>query len=476
MLSSSEKFSHILLWNAGAAVSALSTQTPDLNSQKNHSSLPRPAVTGRVLPGLVAGLSSTLVFYLIGPWIAACFSGGPVFFQRYFCGHPLEYITSAIFFIGMAILGLKFRRLPSERRALRLVQQAAADRGWPADRPADSRQAAVILLNSLDETSLGLTARSAVGQRLADVLQQVSLRPDAALEDHLRYLADLAVDRLNHSYQLVRTVTWAVPIMGFLGTVIGITMAIANVTPEQLDSSLPEVTSGLAVAFDTTAQALGMSMVLVFGTFLVERGEQSVLNETEQFGIDVLLPLLESPATEAAPASTASAALAELLRSQAEFWNSRFATLQSDWQQTLTRQTATMAQALSADTAAMLQSHRDTLGQSRDVYAATLQSSAEQLGRQLEGAFAGFAQRMEVWQSALQTTTASAAGQAEELHRLGRTLLQLTESEERLARLQEQLNQNLQALQVVDTLEQTVNSLNAAVAVLSARTHLRSAA
>jgi hypothetical protein len=42
--------------------------------------------------------------------------------------------------------------------------------------------------------------------------------------------------------------------------------------------------------------------------------------------------------------------------------------------------------------------------------------------------------------------------------------------------LQEQLNQNLQALQIVDTLEQTVNSLNAAVAVLSARTHLRSAA
>jgi biopolymer transport protein ExbB/TolQ len=296
----------------------------------------------------VAGLGVTVAFYLIGPWIAACFSGGPVFFQRYFCGHPLEYITSAIFFTGMAILGLKLRRLPVERRALHHVQQSAADRGWPSQRPGDARSAVGTLLNDLEAALPAQAADCTISQRLNAVLQQISLRPDAALDDHLRYLADLAVDRLNQSYQLVRTVTWAVPIMGFLGTVIGITMAIANVTPEQLDSSLPEVTSGLAVAFDTTAQALGMSMVLVFGTFLVERSEQSVLNETEQFGIDVLLPLLEASSTEqTAPASTASTALAELLTRQAEFWNSRFSSLQSDWQQTLTRQTAAMAQALS---------------------------------------------------------------------------------------------------------------------------------
>ncbi|MEI2659369.1 MAG: MotA/TolQ/ExbB proton channel family protein [Bifidobacterium adolescentis] len=57
--------------------------------------------------------------------------------------------------------------------------------------------------------------------------------------------------------RLIRTITWAVPILGFLGTVIGITMAIANITPDQLESSLGEVTAGLAVAFDTTASVTG---------------------------------------------------------------------------------------------------------------------------------------------------------------------------------------------------------------------------
>jgi hypothetical protein len=52
----------------------------------------------------------------------------------------------------------------------------------------------------------------------------------------------------------------------------------------------------------------------------------------------------------------------------------------------------------------------------------------------------------------------------------------MTEAEERLVNLQSQLNQNLETLRVVETLEQTVNSLNAAVAVLTAKTHLRAAA
>lgn len=83
---------------------------------------------------------------------------------------------------------------------------------------------------------------------------------------------------------------------------------------------------------------------------------------------------------------------------------------------------------------------------------------------------------MDAWQNAMQATTLSSAGQTEELHRLGRTLLQMTESEERLIQLQDQLNKNLQTLQVVETLEQTVNSLNAAVSVLTAKTALRAVA
>ncbi len=426
--------------------------------------------------GMIGGLAVTIVFYLIAPIAAKPFEGGTEFVQRYFCGHPLEYITSAIFFVGMGILAAKLWRLPVERKALVAVSSLAREQRWSLGRSSSAEVTQTLEAWQADPESARFLG-TFIQQRLHAVLHYVSRRPDAGPEDHLKYLADLAADRLIQSYSLVRTVTWAVPIMGFLGTVVGITMAIANVTPEQLDSSLPEVTAGLAVAFDTTAQALGMSMILVFSTFVIERGEQSLLNDIEQFGIDSLLPCLTQ---ETAKTEDTNPAIAEwtlqLLTRQSEFWNHQFATLQTDWQQTLSRQTSALAQALSEETQATLQQHRDTLGDARDQYATALQQSSQLLSSQLQNSMTQFVQKVDAWQSAMQTTSLSAAGQAEELHKLGRTLLQLTESEQRLAQLQEQLNQNLQSLQIVETLEQTVNSLNAAVAVLTAKTSLRAVA
>lgn len=426
--------------------------------------------------GMIAGLAATIVFYIVAPFAARPFAGGEEFVQRYFCGHPLEYVTSAIFFVGMGILGAKLWRLPSQRSALNVVSGLAHDLGWSHGK-SDAATVTSTLEAWQSDPENSRFLGTFIQQRLHAVLHYVTRRPDAGPEDHLKYLADLASDRLIQSYSLVRTVTWAVPIMGFLGTVVGITMAIANVTPEQLDSSLPEVTSGLAVAFDTTAQALGMSMILVFSTFVVERSEQSLLNETEQFGIDSLLPCLthESAKTEETNPAIAEWTL-QLLARQSEFWNQQFAALQNDWQQTLSRQTSTLAQALSEETQATLQQHRDTLGEARDQYATALQQSSQLLTTQLQASMNHFVQKVDAWQSALQTTSLAAADQAEELHKLGRTMLQLTESEQRLTHLQDQLNQNLQTLQIVETLEQTVNSLNAAVAVLTAKTSLRAAA
>ena len=223
----------------------------------------RPPSNTSTMTGMLIGLGVTVVFYIVAPLAAKPFAGGSEFVQRYFCGHPLEYITSAMFFVGMGILAAKVVALPGERRAVRSMVDVATTNGW-----ATRKSSSPVVVDSISgwqkQAHLHGFVRTVIARRLTEVLHYVRTREDGSgIEDHLRYLADLASDRLLQSYSLIRTVTWAVPIMGFLGTVVGITMAIANVTPEQLDSSLPEVTAGLAVAFDTTAQALGMSMILV---------------------------------------------------------------------------------------------------------------------------------------------------------------------------------------------------------------------
>ena len=315
--------------------------------------------------------------------------------------------------------------------------------------------------------------------RVQDVLHYVNAGRNDGLEDHLKYLADLSVDRLIQSFSLIRTVTWAVPIMGFLGTVVGITLAIANVTPEQLDSSLPEVTAGLAVAFDTTAQALTMSMLLVFATYLVERDEQAILNDVEQFGIDSLVPFISQSDAAAEPASGLPALAtwtAEILAQQTDSWSQHLTAMQSGWAETLNSQTDSLAQALSDETTATLQSHRYASDTARDQYAATLQQSSQMFVQQMQQSMMNFVDRVDLWQNAMRESSLASAGQAEELHRLGRTMLQLTEAEQKLVQLQESLNENLQTLQMVATLEQTVQSLNAAVSILTSKSYMRAAA
>jgi hypothetical protein len=84
-------------------------------------------------------------------------------------------------------------------------------------------------------------------RRLREALDLVVRTGEAdSLEDHLKYLSDLDAARAAQSYGLVRFVIWAVPIMGFLGTVIGITEAIAQLSPTQLDN-ISGVVAGLGV-------------------------------------------------------------------------------------------------------------------------------------------------------------------------------------------------------------------------------------
>lgn len=448
-----------------------SPDSPRDRAQPLAAALPEFSQGNSLWPVITSGTAAAVaLFTVVIPALSRHTMAGP-FLQRYFSGHPLQQFTTLIFCIGISIPIARLLSLRRQRRAVQTTQQLALQSGWPsATAPDEAQQQLTEWLTT--ETSTGL-ARTFMGERLHQLLQYVSHRRGNAVAEHLRYLAELSVDQLNRSYQLVRTVTWAVPIVGFLGTVIGITMAIANVTPEQLDSSLPEVTSGLAVAFDTTAQALGLSLLLVFSTFLAERSEQNVLSDVEQFGIDVLLPTFSSqPGVTGQP----GAELNGLVREQLNSWAEAFATLQQNWQTSLLTQTESLSRTLVAETEQTLQQHRDHLELAENHYAEVLRGSSEQLATQFRQSVDSFTGRMETWQNALLTSSRDAAAQTEELHRLGRTMLQLTEAEERLAILQQQLNHNFESARISESLEQAISSLNAAVAMLSSRVSNRAAA
>ena len=114
-------------------------------------------------------------------------------------------------------------------------------------------------------------------RRLRDALDFVRRTNSAdALEPHLRHLEEVESVRINAAYSMVRIIIWAIPILGLLGTVIGITIAVANLNPETLEESMAKVTHGLGVAFDHTATALSLTMLLMFTKSAIERIEDTL--------------------------------------------------------------------------------------------------------------------------------------------------------------------------------------------------------
>ncbi len=191
--------------------------------------------------------------------------------EQYFVSHPVEYVATTMFFVALAVLLFKvFDALGQHQWLQKPVLGPTARTG---DLPGDCNA----MLMQLDRLPAGRQG-DCLTRRLREAIEHVRRRGSAdSLDEQLKYLADLDAERLHSSFALVRVIIWAIPILGFLGTVIGITMAIANLTPGAVEDSLPQVITGLSVAFATTTQALVLSIVLMFAQYYVDRKESALL-------------------------------------------------------------------------------------------------------------------------------------------------------------------------------------------------------
>ena len=102
---------------------------------------------------------------------------------------------------------------------------------------------------------------------------------------------ELFLHEIDLRYTIVRYTVWAIPALGFIGTVMGISLALAYAGSVDIQNPdlLAELTKRLAVAFNTTLLALAMSGVLVFVQHVVQAYDERALNETGQYCLDNLI-------------------------------------------------------------------------------------------------------------------------------------------------------------------------------------------
>ncbi len=102
---------------------------------------------------------------------------------------------------------------------------------------------------------------------------------------------ELYLHEIDLRYNILRYVMWLIPSLGFIGTVIGIALAL-NIAG-QVDSQDPQLLSILAdqlgVAFYTTLLALLQAAVLVALMHIAQGREERALNDAGQYCLDNLI-------------------------------------------------------------------------------------------------------------------------------------------------------------------------------------------
>lgn len=143
-----------------------------------------------------------------------------------------------------------------------------------------------ILLNRLDR-ALALWLGSKDIARVSSYVQMESSRDQSSSDS---------------SYAIAKVLMWAIPILGFIGTVQGLGVAVAgfgvlggSADVSAIKSAIGQVTVGLGVAFDTTLLALVLTTLLMFPLTSFQRKEENLFGEIDNYLDDVLLARLPSP-------------------------------------------------------------------------------------------------------------------------------------------------------------------------------------
>ena len=101
--------------------------------------------------------------------------------------------------------------------------------------------------------------------------------------------SDINLRNSESEQSLVRYVAWAIPSLGFIGTVIGISssLGVANniVTQEGID----KVTSLLSIAFDTTLVALVLSLILMYFFHSLQEKTEKLYARMENYVLENLI-------------------------------------------------------------------------------------------------------------------------------------------------------------------------------------------
>ena len=113
----------------------------------------------------------------------------------------------------------------------------------------------------------------------------------------VREISESEADRLDSDLSLVRYIAWAIPSVGFIGTVRGIGEALAQ-ADQAIRGNIQGVTDSLGLAFNSTFVALILSIILMYFIHLLQSRQESLILDVEEYCRVKLIAVMKIPYQE----------------------------------------------------------------------------------------------------------------------------------------------------------------------------------
>lgn len=188
---------------------------------------------------------------------------------------------------ALLIMGYKATKLSKERQMLSTSMLNIAQ--GTSILPEDSRNYARGL-QELPEKMQGLL----LPRTVLMALQRFSTTKDvAAVATAVKDVCDTESDRLDSELSMIRYIGWAIPSIGFIGTVRGIGAALGE-AHKAVEGDIAGVTMNLGVAFNSTFIALVISIFIMFFSHQLQLMQERLVQNTLDYCDSDLLPYMKA--------------------------------------------------------------------------------------------------------------------------------------------------------------------------------------
>ncbi|MCY3605411.1 MAG: MotA/TolQ/ExbB proton channel family protein [Gammaproteobacteria bacterium] len=187
---------------------------------------------------------------------------------------------------ALAIMGYKARGALRERSLLQrdLLPLAEGVRILPEDTREHARQ-----LRALPESQ----QRLLLPRVLLSALQRFGATGNVQdVSSATQTLVNAEAERLESELSMIRYIAWAIPSIGFIGTVRGIGQAL-TLAYRAVEGDISGVTESLGVAFNSTFFALLVSIIIMFLVHQLQLLQERLVFETSDYCDERLIRRLQ---------------------------------------------------------------------------------------------------------------------------------------------------------------------------------------